>query len=871
MDQVTSDLSQVSLNNPSDSDDVLQKVKQWLSENQGDAAMLTTARNNYEPSHPKLFSNSRPPRDSFPDNLRMFVSRDKPKQYTQEKINALKQLDLAEFMLEVFAPDLIDPTIHAPLNYPPGWQAEVLHTAFNQLPRGNIPQELLKTLSELEKEYDPSVFYGKIIAALQSSAIGKTYTMYQLRKIILSVTVCLRSIGTNIALGAEPGDDGWPPQDQPACAFFRENNDQEWNGEELAGAFLGALFRVMDEKLKGSGSLEAFNDEWTIQDPRELFESLRHETFGLVRTTAQALLVQNQQALMSARGIIPHDKQIGHTASEWHMKIHEILIQDAMSSLLATHQDMNLGKFIVIAFDECTELNTFLHNPRDPYPQRRMTLIALQRMMKTCEERAIWFFLLDTNSSVTELHPPKTDKAPSARLRQEHSPLPPWPYFGFDLMVDPAELKKPKPARIGLSLEHWKIYGRPYWFGLPQELLLDSAGEKLFAARHMRTNEDAHVLAAFSHRVLIDLANTEVASSLAATAVRKHMRILLGVVDRSIVQSAAPSEPMLSVAAAVALLKSPETYRAAIATFVTKIILQKDVINLGTLGELLARTILTMARDGALWGSPFVTGMMVNPVSVSQFLKMLVKYDMPKKLTDLANRYVINFSHFYQLSKDTAMLKPDFLRKCWYRGVALQGSHNQPVWDILIPAYKADQLDAPFDVKNLLLLVIQVKCRSAASSVEYLTAPFIDPGDSKDLPSKPPHIAILMDLAATSTFFETRTHIHIDSCVAIPPRSGAPPKEDPSPKTSSSRPATSKPLSNYAIKRTFFSDTSPETKRWFIRLRGHEGDVYPVISQLGPTLLQTQLWGQSQELLSDAAQKFMRALDPLSHVADSYS
>ncbi|KAL0953833.1 hypothetical protein HGRIS_005010 [Hohenbuehelia grisea] len=691
--------------------------------------------------------------------------------------------------------------------------------------------------------------------------------MYQLRTYILSVTVCLRSIATDITLDFNP-DDGWPPQDQPVCAFFRENNNKTWMGEEVAGAFLGALFRVMNEILKKSKSLEAFNTEWSIQDPKEPLQSLRHESFVLVRNAARALLVDNEQALMTAREIIPHDKQIGHTAFEWHTRIHKILMEDAVYSLLATYRDMDFGRFIAVAFDECIELNRFGHNPRNPYPQSQMTVTALQRMMKTCENHAIWFFLLDIHSPKPGLYAPKPDRPSSARLCQEPSLLPPWPYFGFDLMVDATELTKPKPANIGLSLEHWKLYGRPYWFSLPSVTLLDSATQKLFSAEYMCAWSDTHVFAAFSQRVLVDLASTDVARYLADTAVSKHMRLFTGVVD-GIVRSGAPSEPMLAVAAAEALLRSEGTYREAISTFVSKVILRKpQVLNMGTLGELLARIILTMARDGALGTSKFPTGTTINPVSVLRFIKMLVKYDMPREFTDFAKQYVINFSHFYQLSNDTTMLKSDFLRKCWYRGVALQGSTNQPVWDILIPAYEADELDAPFDVKNMCLLVIQINCRTSPSSVEHLTAPFVDYRDDKHPSSKPPHIAILMDLPEIHSFSGTRTHIDVDFSPAVPPVGSS---NDPSLPSSISAVSTSKPLSNFAIRRTFFCETLPETKRWFIRLRGHEGDVYPVISELGPALLQNDVWRALQKPLGAAATKFMRAIDPLSRLADTYS
>ncbi|KAL0955587.1 hypothetical protein HGRIS_001823 [Hohenbuehelia grisea] len=884
MENITSNLSRISISTPETFKDVLEVLRQWLSNNPVRARSLTANRD-YGPTNPDLYEDTQRLRSKLPESIQRFFSRQKPKEYTAEQIESLKKLDLAEFMLEVFRPDADD--VNPPKSsYPVSWMASVLHDAFTKnVPRGDVPTQLLETLEELEeKGYKPAVFYGKIIAALQSSAVGKTYTLYQLAKLALSVTICLRSILADLDVGTDP-DQGWPPQDQPACEFFRDNED--WTGEELAGAFLGGLFEVMNEKLNKlkTNSLGEFNAEWSIQDPTKIYESTRHETFVQVRDAAKNLLERHETALLAARAIIPKKEQTEHSPPEWHEEIHEILIRDRLASLLATHQKLNLwqSRLLVIAFDECTELNQLKGSDgNNSYPQKSMSLIALQRMMKTCEK-----------------HP----DAPSARLRADHSPLAPWPYFGFDLMVDKSLLEGPQPARHGLSLEHWKVYGRPYWNIVPKHVLLDSADRKLFATHTGMQHDDAlHVLAAFSQRVLVELANTEAARSRAIESVRKHMRILLGVVDRRIVHTVAPSEPMLAVAAARALLGTKGGYQKATQIFVDKVMLQKDVLHTGDLGELLARMILTLARDGALGDSPFTTNLEVTPVSVSQFLKKLVNDTLiSAKLDDFAKQYVMNFSHFYQLSRDTSVLNPKFLKKCWLRGVALQGSHNQPVWDILIPAYKSSELDAPFDVKNIFLLVVQVKCRATASPVEYLTAPFITEEKTR---FKPPHIALLMDLATASTFTNTKKFVSIDFSVAVPPKSssgkgkdvpkaedaskekdlpggsttkkrGAPkkkngqkaedaPKEEEEDATlgADGNAAKSKVASKHTILRTFFSETYSEHKRWFIRLRGRTGDVYPVLQKLGPALSEDSLYQPLEPI--PAAKKFMHDLDPLS-------
>ncbi|KAF7426424.1 hypothetical protein PC9H_008792 [Pleurotus ostreatus] len=99
----------------------------------------------------------------------------------------------------------------------------------------------------------------------------------------------------------------------------------------------------------------------------------------------------------------------------------------------------------------------FGHDPSNYNPQSEMSLIALQRMMKTCESHPVWLLLLDTSSSTAALHP-SVEEAESARLRSAHLLLPPWSYFGFDLLDRSMVLPNPNDA---LRLTNLKWYGRP--------------------------------------------------------------------------------------------------------------------------------------------------------------------------------------------------------------------------------------------------------------------------------------------------------------------------------------------------------------------------------------------------------------------------
>ena len=131
-----------------------------------------------------------------------------------------------------------------------------------------------------------------------------------------------------------------------------------------------------------------------------------------------------------------------------------------------------------------------------------MSLIALLRIIKASDkfdmqDITIWYLLLDTSSSVSDLAP-FGPNASSFRLTKALSLLPPWTYLGFNQMVDVGHSKVKKPDDV-LKVGHQKTYGRPvssdtctfpffflmystlqYWFGLSTFEVLQAAREKLF-------------------------------------------------------------------------------------------------------------------------------------------------------------------------------------------------------------------------------------------------------------------------------------------------------------------------------------------------------------------------------------------------------
>jgi len=100
-------------------------------------------------------------------------------------------------------------------------------------------------------------------------------------------------------------------------------------------------------------------------------------------------------------------------------------------------------------------------DPNEEPPDNRITLLAMQRIIKACEQFDFWFLMLATTSGLSDVYPDANkETALSWRLQGPLQPLPPWLYMAFDVMVpSPKDLSK-IPIKA-LRLDHLRVYGRP--------------------------------------------------------------------------------------------------------------------------------------------------------------------------------------------------------------------------------------------------------------------------------------------------------------------------------------------------------------------------------------------------------------------------
>ncbi|ETW75888.1 hypothetical protein HETIRDRAFT_390312 [Heterobasidion irregulare TC 32-1] len=655
-------------------------------------------------------------------------------------------------------------------------QAHILWENFRSPYLGETANNFVTALDHYESNYDPETHYGKTVAIVQSSGTGKSRLIEEISKRIPSISICLRQ--------DERPTTGWPPTDTPAVHFFTRSRAVLKNphmAEELAAAFLGALIELLLNGIREKPSMSTpkdFLSDWDITDPGSSEQSRRHQLFTQVEDMAEAKLHNHREELRKLRSRPMDDPELSDhrtNALVWHKSLLRVLVRPHMEALSELVHSRGHRRFI-IAFDECTTLNSRIGISTDPKlipPRNEMSLIALQRIVKAADHLILpvkfWFLLLDTNSSLYDLVPPG-QIAPSFRLRDKFSMLHPWMYLGFNQHLSNDRLSTPQQA---LLLRHLKMYGRPYWWALSTgSSLLRAARLKLFGASGFNPGNRNHVFAAFSHRVLLEIGEGEGSSRLAVAAVRNHMRVLMGVADNLVVTEA-PSEPILSVAAVTALLEG-DNYKRAFDTLLDELILKGLVIDRGLRGELCCQLLMILSRDTGTFkeAGEFVTMTKppdnpneehaIVPLRLSTFLKTLLgpQLGLPLKKNKTRDRLLyntanvwINFTHIVQVDEIITELTHEFLHKCWSSHAAIQCSFGQPVIDGFFVGYQGD-LSQPFDCRNLIYTPWQANAKTKAASytlVDCLAGPWIVPEQGPRY--KPAnYLVIFMDLCVSASF-----------------------------------------------------------------------------------------------------------------------
>ena len=278
-----------------------------------------------------------------------------------------------------------------------------------------------------------------------------------------------------------------------------------------------------------------------------------------------------------------------------------------------------------------------------------------------------------------------------------------------------------------------------------------------------------------------------------------------------VVITESPSEPMLAIAAAVALNDSIQTYQTAVSTLVNR--LSCDfVLDRGMQGELCIRLLFTLARDRAV--QPFVKSRMVQAVSLSQFSCTLLGDDLGIRDGELRDSFLsrssniwINFTHFVQLSEAVTELTTAYLLEAWSSGIAFQCAPLQPVMDGFLVCY-IGKLGEQFDIGNLTVIPWQTKPRLQAALANLgakLTAPSItNTVDGKTIRRKAPPLVICMDLGTSTPFQHNNGQVNLTFLAPTSP--------------------TKRTWDEYAR-----DNEQEEPEQFCLNIRGHKSSTYRVM------------------------------------------
>ncbi|KAJ7778742.1 hypothetical protein DFH07DRAFT_1033543, partial [Mycena maculata] len=667
--------------------------------------------------------------------------------------------------------------------------AHILSQAFTRKLEGDALGLFQRSLEAYARGFNPARHYGKIIDMHAPSGAGKSKEADAFKDLVLKYptwTICFR-----------PSDDpsiGWPPGDVPAYNFFKNNPCR--TPEERVATFLGAFFEVAAEQLKvkdGVTAAASARNEWKYvwQSGVEYADSRRGTLFARVADRARALLNSGMDTDPAPALVEPAAR---------YRELWNRYCEEPAVALVSRIQE----PYCFVALDECIDIPN-------------IASIELGRILEAGHHiPELWFILLGTNAKIQSLVPSAARIVPSARFPQLQC-LPAWCYFGFGQLAPP----EPDTPRKALLVDYLRMIGRPLFaaYNTPTASYLN-VGKKLFSPKHtFDTDDPGHIFTAFSHRILLELGNTDTAHDLAAESVNSSLRYATSI-DGGIVRTVCPSEPLLSLIASDALNKG-NNFVSSLRTLVDAV--NATTIDRGQEGELYCRLLIIRARDP--WfsdrrplhpGDTFSQGAFtVRLITLENHLDALVHLEQLEpsdqvELRKVVAAYHVNITHMIQFDDEISAIPQTYLRSLCIRGAAVQCCHRQPVIDGFWVAYKGD-LDQPFDLDQFLVVSWQSKAKAAAASqtdlVNSLTGPMQI--DSRGKRCKVAQLVILMDLQAKASFKgQGNTKVRATHRAAkVPP-----------PSTKCNAPAV---WGGYALP----DETEPET--WCLNIRGHDRASYP--------------------------------------------
>ncbi|KAI0288403.1 hypothetical protein BC826DRAFT_1107716 [Russula brevipes] len=501
---------------------------------------------------------------------------------------------------------------------------------------GTAVNLLLETISTyLTKE---PMGYAHCSTIVNSSGTGKSRTIDQLSKRIITVSICLRAPGTGSVLHSDAHfttlmlyTAGFPPPDSALRDWLIS---KPWDRPAIMKRFHGfvySLLTVTRERLQelvnsnanglreGNGMInqenlaDAFRDRMTKGQEFGGTGQYRQDFFKLVIERAD-FFVQHSESPSDDTQI---DLRVPKLRDDYVTDLLRKGVHEAGEALTnfikppnikspkGRRSDSKLLKpLVVLAFDEA-------HVLANPASEDWSLFSELRRVLRQLYRAPIFTLFLSTASKFQAFNPDRRSE-PSRRIADDRLvPLPPITEIGFDALAYTAEEGVTTIEEV--SHDKWMSHlGRPLFgaiydtsemdpdwrlndmFHLAQLKLLDRG-----QIEPCEMSQEA-VLACLSVRfgLEFDLSDPNT-RAVQITQVERHLRLCLAASPGlDCLLTAAGSEPFLAKAAADLIHRSPKTSAQHLASHG-----ELNCIDRGQRGELVASLLIMQARDDAYWNN----------------------------------------------------------------------------------------------------------------------------------------------------------------------------------------------------------------------------------------------------------------------------
>ncbi|QRW11497.1 hypothetical protein RhiLY_10496 [Ceratobasidium sp. AG-Ba] len=753
--------------------------------------------------------------------------------YQDRLADALESKDLTRFM--EYSPN--DPNEHDPTTEivkESDKYENYVADSFTRPYIGPAAELLFYHLQELDDSFSdgPRRYYAKMCSIVQSSGVGKSRAILQLKEHnVIVVYMNIRMSGRS--------EDGvpYPPRDDiPANILTKELECSEDEYSDRCIAFLSSLFTVLAKHLKHYSDQYHSRDQivraWS-NEMCELKDTIHRTLFfqeleghhvkelsqiGLARDRARQIELAKEKARQQRLEDTTEDprkktdkkkkatdrKDTNVAVDSDILPVTELTssssgeIQDGKSKRPVIFGVENLrnafrrmlgsAKTIFIEGEHAPQL-VLAFDEADPLCEQQEHFLPSHTMSRSISEvsRAertspVWTFFASTTSKVADFSAP-AHLHTSARIYLQDKLLFP-PYFNFGWDQNALSLSEINPKDVA-KYANIVRFGRPLWKslvesgGLSKEEALDLASQKLTNAVIFDPANRNQSLAVIGQRFLLNICLGEHNSTeILQDSISSHLRVCLGISpDRTLIETAYPSEPLLSCAAAVRLYPKGKIVTKKcldiinIALTVVKTEVLSQTVTRGDKGEFTSRLVFLLSKDLATrryqrqaLPAPFALSsdelLDCKAVPVTVFLEHTFG---PAKVTvetsTLLDGWYVNFSHWIATGenilfngrpgKKKTQWKSWLLRN-WTRTCAVQCAPLQRAFDKFIPMFNLGRLEKPrappfLELVSFILISDKAKKQGSGST---LNADWLKLANLPRL--NQPYVTIVADLGLSS-------------------------------------------------------------------------------------------------------------------------